>query len=325
MAAMKDIIGYIRTNYSERNKVELDTGFGLNNYGGGRFLDKSGRANVVRIGIPFWEQVDLFHFLLNLSWGLFFSLVLGIYLFANLVFAGIYYLMGTEGFSGMSGVSKWDQFWDCFYFSAQTLTTVGYGRIAPVSHMHSALSSFESLIGLLGFAIFTGLIYGRFSRPNLKLKFSENALIAPYRNITALMCRVANPKMNELLENEASIMLSILNLETQKREYHTLSLERKNIIFLALNWTLVHPIDEHSPLLGLTFEDLQQRQVEVFVVIKSFEESRAQTLYWRTSYNADEIIWGAKFAPLRVRVGANQSIIHDLSTLHDYEKAELPY
>jgi inward rectifier potassium channel len=225
----------------------------------------------------------------------------------------------------MAGVSKWNQFWDCFYFSAQTLTTVGYGRIAPVSHIHSALSSFESLIGLLGFAIFTGLIYGRFSRPNLKLKFSENALIAPYRNITALMCRVANPKMNELLENEASIMLSILNLETQKREYHTLSLERKNIIFLALNWTLVHPIDEHSPLLGLTLEDLQQRQVEVFVVIKSFEESRAQTLYWRTSYNADEIIWGAKFVPLRVRVGANQSIIHDLSTLHEYEKAELPY
>lgn len=323
---MNDIIKYIRENYTNKNKVETDPGFGLNTYDSNiRFINENGKSNIRRVGVSIWERMDVFYTLLNMNWFTFLLVIITGYILVNFLFALIYVLIGVEHLAGIQANTASESFWEAFYFSAQTLTTVGYGRISPLGQMTSAVAALESLLGLLGFAVFTGLIYGRFTRPVFTLKYSSNALIAPYRGITALMVRVANPKMNELLETEAIVMITYIHPETQKRTYVQLELERNNIMFFSMSWTIVHPISENSPLVGWTMEDIQTNQVEVFVTIKAYDETRSQHIYWRNSYKATEFVMGAKFKPMNITFNDKGEILYDLRQLNEYEKATLPY
>lgn len=321
---VRDILTYIRENY--KNKVENDPGFGFAAQDKSvRFLNANGQPNVIRTGIPLQERIDVFHLMLNLSWAEFFILVLLAFIGVNLSFAGLYWVIGAEELTGLISKTKSELFWEIFYFSAQTLTTVGYGRISPIGHTASALASLESLMGLLGFALFTGLIYGRFAKPTSALMYSKMALVAPYRGITGFMFRIANAKTTELMEAEVLVILTMIDFEQQRRTYIGLELERSKIMFLSLNWTIVHPIDEKSPLIGLTHQDLIKRDAEFLIVIKAFDETRAQTIYSRSSYKATDMIWGAKFSPLKISVNENGTTIHDVSTINDYIAADLPY
>jgi inward rectifier potassium channel len=194
---------------------------------------------------------------------------------------------------------KFDRFLNAFFFSAHTLTTVGYGNISPGSISANMLAVLEALIGLLGFALATGILFGRFSRPSARIGFSDNLLIAPYEGRTSLQFRIVNRRPNALMEIEATVILMWVEGEPGKlkRAFQTLALERADIDFLALTWTIVHPIDESSPLFGKTKEELEGKQAEVIILIKAFDETFSQSVRSRYSYRFDEIAWNAKFTP----------------------------
>src|SRR6185369_4499935 len=158
--------------------------------------------------------------------------------------------------------------------------------------------SFESLVGVLGFAIATGLLFGRFSRPSARIGFSENMAAAPYQGGTSLQFRIVNRRRNSLMELEARMMLMTVVQQDglPKRVYQLLKLEREKVIFFPLTWTVVHPIDEESPLHGKTAEDLELLQAEVLILIKGYDDTFSQTVLARRSYRHDEILWGWRFA-----------------------------
>jgi inward rectifier potassium channel len=154
-------------------------------------------------------------------------------------------------------------------------------------------------VGVLGFAVATGLLFGRVSRPSARLGFSENALIAPYQDGTSLQFRVVNRRKNSLVEAQAQVLLMTVEREDGKpvRRYHPLTLERASVLFLALTWTVVHPIDEASPLYGKTAAELAALQAEIIILIKAYDDTFSQTVFARYSYRHDELLWGARFAP----------------------------
>jgi inward rectifier potassium channel len=169
----------------------------------------------------------------------------------------------------------------------------------PGSISANSLATVEALVGLLGFALATGILFGRFSRPSARIGFSELALIAPYENRTSLQFRIVNRRPNTLMEMEATMILMWVEGEPGKlkRSFQGLPLERDTVDFLALTWTIVHPIDESSPLFGKTKEELAQKQAEVIILIKGFDETFSQSVRSRYSYRFDEIAWNAKFTP----------------------------
>jgi len=224
-----------------------------------------------------------------------------------------------------SGTS-FKNFTEVFFFSAQTFTTVGYGRISPVGFAASTVSTFEAFLGLLSFAIATGLFYGRFARPKAFLKFSDNALIAPYKDITAFMFRLAPYKNNALSEVEVKLTLGITTEENGKLfdKFYDLELEFAKINGLALSWTIVHPIDDKSPFYGLSKEDIANTDMEVIVFIKAFDQVFSNNVITRTSYVSSEIVWGAKFKMMYHPSEDKNKTILDVSKLNEYEKMPLP-
>jgi inward rectifier potassium channel len=263
-----------------------------------RTINKDGTFNVSRRGTG-WRDIHPFLYLISIPWPTFLTLVLAAYLSVNTIFAALYYALGPGHLTGGDAPHKADRFMNAFFFSAHTLTTVGYGNIAPGSISANILAVFEALIGLLGFALATGILFGRFSRPSARIGFSEQALIAPYESRTSLQFRIVNRRPNALMEMEATVILMGVEGDPgkQKRTFQSLPLERDTVDFLALTWTIVHPIDESSPLFGKTKEDLDLKQTEFIILIKAFDETFSQTVHARYSYRFDEITWNAKFTP----------------------------
>ena len=302
-----------------RFRNQDDLGLGLKQ-GPGRSVNKDGTFNVRRKGMPLVRSYELYHRLITMGGFRFLLLLLLGFLIANALFASVYLGIGMEHFVRPGGEGLWDRLCDAFFFSTQTLTTVGYGHISPKSHLVSAVAAFESLLGLLSFALATGLLYGRFSRPHAQMCFSEHGLIAPYREKTAFMFRFVNRRSNQLIEVEATVVFTLLDAETGNRQYVTLPLERAKINLFPTSWTVVHPIDETSPLAGLTDEDLRRGQAEFIVLIKAFDDTFAQTIYQRTSYIADEIRWGHRFKPMSA-VGPDGHMVMDVGLVGASEPA----
>jgi inward rectifier potassium channel len=263
-----------------------------------RAINKDGSFNVARHGTS-WRDIHPYLHLISLPWPTFLSLVFAAYLAVNTIFAAFYYALGPGHLVGGDAPHKLDRFLNAFFFSSHTLTTVGYGNIAPGSISANILAAIEALIGLLGFALATGILFGRFSRPSARIGFSERALIAPYEGRTSLQFRIVNRRPNALMEIEATVILMLVEGEPGKlkRVFKTLPLERDTVDFLALTWTIVHPIDESSPLFGMKKEDLEREQGEVIVLIKGFDETFSQGVRARYSYRFDEVAWNAKFTP----------------------------
>jgi inward rectifier potassium channel len=263
-----------------------------------RAINRDGSFNVERRGTG-WRDIHPYLFLISIPWPAFLALVTAAYLAANTVFAAIYYSLGPGNLQHGDAPDKLNRFLNAFFFSAHTLTTVGYGNIAPATISANIFAAIEALIGLLGFALATGILFGRFSRPSARIGFSENALIAPYEGRTSLQFRILNRRPNALMEVEATVILMGVEGEPgkQKRTFQPLTLERDTIDFLALTWTIVHPIDESSPLFNKTSEDAERAQSEVIILIKAFDETFSQSVRARYSYRFDETIWNAKFTP----------------------------
>lgn len=263
-----------------------------------RVINKDGSFNVHRRGTT-WRDVHPYLYLINMSWPGFLAFVLAGYIVGNIVFALIYYAIGTDQLQGITGATRWDRLLDVFFFSAHTLSTVGYGNVAPKGLEANAVAAFEALVGVMCFALATGLLFGRVSKPSARVGFSRNMLVAPYQDGTSLQFRVVNMRRNSLMELEVRTMLMTVDRENgdAKRNYKQLRMERDQVLFLPLTWTIVHPIDKESPLFGKTAEDLDHMQAEFLIMIKAYDDTFSQTVLARYSYRHDEIVWGRRFAP----------------------------
>jgi inward rectifier potassium channel len=281
-------------------KTDLNTGFGTNaNSYGGRFVNKDGSANIEKRGLPFLQRISWYHTMLAMPRWKFLFVLFAFYTGVNFIFACIYYGIGVEYLDGIATTgSEWVKFGKAYFFSAQTFTTVGYGHISPNGFLTSALAATEALIGLLSFAIATGLFFGRFSKPTAFLKFSHHALIAPYgEGGTALMLRMTPYKNTNFTDAEAKVTLGMIIEEQGKKvnKFYTLDLELSKINSLTLSWTLVHPITENSPLYQFSAQDFKSIDGEILVFVKTFDEMFSTTVAASTSYTFDEIVYGAKF------------------------------
>ncbi|MBV9503215.1 MAG: hypothetical protein JO138_27900 [Acidobacteriaceae bacterium] len=288
-----------------------------------RVINKDGQFNVHRTGLT-WRDVHPYLFLISASWPLFLALVLAMFVIINTAFAGIYALAGTEHIRNSHAPTAAGSFLNLFFFSAHTLTTVGYGNMYPDTPLANAIAVFEAFVGLMGFAIATGLLFGRFSRPSARFGFSESMLIAPYGSETSLQFRVVNRRSNNLIEVEARVLLMTVDSSEGKpqRKYVQLELERPQVLFLPLTWTIVHPIDANSPLFGKTAADLERLQAEVLIMMKAFDDTFGQTVHARYSYRFDEITWGAKFAPA-FEIDHNGDLQVEISKVGSIEPAPL--
>ena len=306
---------------------ELNTGFGVNSENSsGRFYDRNhGGANVMKKGVGVLNRYSWYHTMLAMPIAKFLSLLLIAYIIVNLFFAGIYYLIGIDHLAGEKQGSDIKNFSEVFFISAQTFTTVGYGRISPVGFAASAVSTFEAFLGLLSFAIATGLFYGRFSRPRAFLSFSHNALIAPYKDGIALMFRMAPYKNNLLSEAEVKVNLAMQLEENGKmmNRFFNLDLEISKINSLALSWTIVHPINDKSPLYNFNYTDIVNAKIEALVFVKAFDEVFSNTVVQRFSYIVSEVVWGAKFRIMYHADPIHGTTVLDLDKLNDHEKVEL--
>lgn len=263
-----------------------------------RAINKDGQFNVRRAGIT-WRDGHPYLFLVSTPSSVFVGIVAAVYIVANIIFAGAYMAIGIENVKGTEAPTAFLRFVNAFFFSAHTLTTVGYGNMYPVGAAANAVAAIEALVGLLAFAIATGLVFGRFSRPSARIGFSPNILITSYLDGTSLQFRVVNRRSNNLIDLEARVLLMTVEIVEGRlrRQYTKLELERSQVLFFPLTWTVVHPIDEKSPLYGKTRQDLERLQAEVMILMKGFDETFGQTVNARYSYRYDEITWGAKFAP----------------------------
>lgn len=290
-----------------------------------RMLNRDGTFNVKRTGLPLIQSSNMYHRLITMSWWNFNVMVIFSYLIVNLSFASIYYSIGMHHLAGASEGSNKDKFIDAFFFSAQTLTTVGYGRISPLGFWASMVAAVESLAGLLGFALATGLLYGRFSRPVARILSSKMGVIAPYKNQNAFMFRIANERANQLIDVDIQITFSRVEADkdhVKSRRFYTLKLERRTINFLASSWTVVHPIDEESPLFHIDKHELAASDAEFIVLIKAFDDTFSQTVHSRLSYKPHEIEWGAKFKPMFDSDRRGHTILY-LNKISDYETVSL--
>ena len=257
----------------------------------------------------------------------FFVFVLLLYTCVNLLFAVIYFLTGVEHLVGGDSVQTYfGKFMEAFFFSSQTLTTVGYGRVAPSGMLTNSIASIESLVGILIFAVMTGLIYGRFARPRAYLLFSPNILIAPYKDGKALMLRVATYKNNHLTDAEVLLTLAVHEKEQEKTitRFYPLKLEVSKVSSLALSWTIVHAINEESPLYNFTQEDVADKKVEVIVNIKAFDDHFSNTVQQRTSYTHQQVIYGAKFLPMFQRATDGDYTLMELDKINAHELVTWP-
>jgi inward rectifier potassium channel len=256
----------------------------------------------------------------------FMLILLLFYVGMNFLFALLYYAIGIENLNGIDASgSNWVQFGQAYFFSAQTFTTVGYGHISPSGFLTSLLAAAEALIGLLSFAIATGLFFGRFSKPTAFLKFSHNALIAPYGEMKGLMIRITPFKNTNFTDAEAKMTLgmSVEENGAKTNKFYSLDLELERINALTLSWTLVHPITENSPLYNLTKEDFDSIHGEILVFIKTFDDMFSNTVAIRTSYTFEEVIYGAKFEPMYTRSTDNSKTVLDLDKLNAFYSVTL--
>lgn len=263
-----------------------------------RVINPDGSFTVLRRGNN-WRDTNPYLHLVSISWPRFFGWILLAYVCVNSLFAGVYFLLGPDTLTAAYASRASDRFLQCFFFSSQTLTTVGFGAISPASPAGNIVAALEALCGLLGFAVATGLLFGRVSRPSARIGFSHKALIASYQDGTSFQFRMVNRRANTLIEPSATLMLMTVDRTdgSAQREFKILKLERDHVMLFPLTWTVVHPIDADSPLFGKTHADLELLQAEFIILIKAWDETFAQTVHQRFSYRYSELVWGARFTP----------------------------
>ncbi|MDD5585838.1 MAG: ion channel [Alphaproteobacteria bacterium] len=272
-----------------------------------RFVTRDGRVNVKRHGLRPRHPRDWYHHMLALSWPKVIGVVALAYLLVNCLFA-LLYLVDPHGLQG----ARPGSFRDAFFFSVQTLSTVGYGVISPQSFYANAVATAESLVALICFGLISGLFFSRFSRPSARVMFSHFAVIAPYEGAPTLMFRAANRRGNQILQAQIHVSLSrnerTLEGESIRRVYD-LRLLRSASSFFNLTWTVRHPIDELSPLMGESSQSLCDSETEIVVLLSGTDDVFGQTVHGRFAYNHEEILYKYRFVSMFDRDEHNRPVI----------------
>ena len=289
-----------------------------------RLLNRDGSFNVVRSGLGFLESIAPYHLLLTISWTGFLGFVALLYVAVNLVFATAYLACGPQALVGAGADMMGGRFGRVFFFSIETFATIGYGQLAPNGLAANLVVTVEALVGLMFQALATGLLFARFARPTADILFSRHALVSPYGdNGTALMFRIVNRRRNEIIGLEAQVLYSAMEADGRGgrvRRYTALPLERNKVTFFPLAWTVVHPIDDASPLTGKTPDQLEEAEAEILVLLSGIDEAFEQTVHARSSYRADEVVWNARFQSMFLALDAKSHVSVDISRIHEIER-----
>jgi inward rectifier potassium channel len=315
------IISMIEKEYK---KDETEIGFGSKgNASNHRLINKDGsfnirneRSNIQRFGI--------YHALITMSWLKFTLIILVYFIIVNALFGLFYFLLGKGALNGIDDSNSINHFLSCVYFSTQTISTVGYGGINPSSAGANIISSLEALLGLLGFALITGLLYGRFSRPKANIRFTDYAILTNFKVYKALQFRMVNELINSQISDlECVITVSMVeDVEGQSiRKYHRLELEISSIFFFPMVWTINHIIDEKSPLYNISLKEFQDRKGELLILVRGFDDTFSSTVNKRTSYTYQEIIEGVKFKSVFTHHD-NGSVYQNLNLFNELEAVD---
>ncbi len=287
-----------------------------------RLLNQNGTFNVHRKGLSEYALRNLYHLLLTMNWWYFLSVVSLLYVGVNIIFASIFVFFGENSLVDAANQPMQNSFLRAFFFSVHTFGTIGYGTIYPVGTLANSVVTVESIVSLFFQALVLGMFFARFSRPTPKVKFSSIAVIAPYQDGKGLMFRLVNMRLSQLINVEVKLLFSRFINEDGRitRKFESLELEREKVEFFPLAWTVVHPINEDSPLYNLTAEDLQTSDAEFLILLTAIDEGFSQTVHTQTSFKPEEIIWNAKFTSIYNKMGNNEPISINIRKLSKYEK-----
>ena len=259
-------------------------------------IERDTADEVIRLGVERQWFGDLYHRILTMRWWQFFAVGTAAYVAANIAFAALYMLQpGSIAQAHPGSVA------DAFFFSVQTMATIGYGVMAPATFYANLLMTFETAVGLMFVALTTGLVFARFSRPTARVLFSKVAVVSPYNGVPTLSIRVANQRQNQLLAAEVS--MTLVRDETSEegeltRRFYDLALMRNRSPVFALTFRPMHPIDADSPLYGMTYEKLAEQHAEIVVTAGGVDETLVQPVNARTSYLPHEILWAHQFVDI---------------------------
>lgn len=284
-----------------------------------RTLDRSGRFTGVTVSGQIHSLADFYHTVMNAPWPAVLAMVGAAYVVANLGFA-VLYLLGGDCIANAEAGS----FQDAFFFSVQTMATIGYGAMAPKTVYAHALVTIEAIFGLLGVAMATGIVFAKFARPTARVVFSEVALLNKRNGVPHFIFRTANARANQIVE--ASIRLSALKFEVtsegeRMRRYFEMPLVRSTNPIFAMTWTVMHPIDEKSPLYGMTLEDLKKGNVEILVILTGLDSTFAQTIHARYAYASEDIRENARFRDMVVEKPNGNRVV-DINLISEWSSLD---
>jgi inward rectifier potassium channel len=275
-----------------------------------------GHTEVTRLGVPRFTLQDTYHRILRMSWLQFFAAAVAVYLLANLVFACAYRL-------GDHAINNADSFSDCFFFSVETLATVGYGGMSPATFYGHCVATMEIITGMLSMAVITSLVFARFSKPTARILFSRTVVITPFEGVPTLMVRVANQRRSFIIEASASLVL-LRDEQTadghQLRRFHDLKLQRARSPMFALSWQIMHRIDETSPLHGVSAQDFKDGDMRLVLTISGVDETFAATVTARTDYTHEHLRHGERFVDIFDDGDHPRHVYLDFGRFHETQK-----
>lgn len=308
---------------TQSREEDRDLGFGSVVAGESRqrLLNQNGTFNVQRTGLSLLSSLNLYHTVISMSWIQFLGLTLLLYFLSNLVFGGFYAAFGATALIDSSKIPTESLLLRGFFFSVQTFATIGYGTIHPVGLVPNLLVTIESYYSMIITALITGIVFARFARPTAKVLFSEVAVIAPYRGIEGFMFRMVNGRSSQLIEVKVQVLFSRFVEQHGKvtRRFDYLELERNQVAFFPLALTVVHPINDLSPMFGLTAEDLKKTDAEILILLSATDETFASIVHTRSSYKATEINFGSKFTSIYNPLEEGEQLSIDISKLSEIE------
>ncbi len=271
------------------------------------------------IGLPDSLLGDFYHHLLTLQWWAFLSGLAAVYLTLNVLFAALYLLGDRSIASARPG-----SFADAFFFSVETISTIGYGQMSPATLYGNLVMTVEAMVGLTLLAVSAGLVLARFTRPTARVTFSKVAVVTPFNGLPTLSFRIANQRRNQILEAQVSVTL-VRDEHTAEgewmRRFYDLQLGRERSPIFAMSFTVMHPIDSASPLIDATPASFESEAAEIVVTVTGIDETTSQSIHARTSYLAHEVLWGRRFVDVFTRTEDGRLAI-DYRRFHDTESLQ---
>ena len=284
-----------------------------------RMINADGSYNVIKKGSAKGIR-DIFKYLVEISWTWFFTILFVGYIIFNILFSLIYNYFGPENILGLDPENG-SVFFQTFFFSIQTFTTVGYGTLAPLGIATQIVASIEAFVGFLSFSLATGLLYGRFSRPRSKIKFADNFVFSKYEQGYSFKFKLTNLRDVVLQDVEAKI-ITMFNKKNENgqlvRTYYELPITLPKIDIMALTWTLVHKIDEESPFWNKSKEEIISQHPEFLIFVNGFDEIYSERTRARKSYVVKDILWNKNFAT-NFKSLENGKLLMDVRDLNNVE------